>query len=118
MDLRETRSVACNCFVLICIFQPALTAAEKPSSSFGVPPASYVAVANSAESSLLLRQMSSVFTLFVQVSASLALRLLARIGNGALPVNKSFQRDEFVVSHLLQRAQKLRHNNFAPEQGR
>jgi hypothetical protein len=32
--------------------------------------------------------------------------------------NKAFQTDEFVVSHLLQRAQKLRHYNFAVEQRR
>jgi hypothetical protein len=32
--------------------------------------------------------------------------------------NKAFQRDEIAVSHLLQKAQKLRHNNFAPEQRR
>ena len=31
--------------------------------------------------------------------------------------NKAFQRDEVAVSRLLL-AQKLRHNNFAPEQGR
>lgn len=27
--------------------------------------------------------------------------------------NKTFQRDKVALSHLLQRAQKLRHNNFA-----
>jgi hypothetical protein len=32
--------------------------------------------------------------------------------------NKAFQRDEVAVSHLLQKAQKLRHSNFAPEQRR
>ena len=32
--------------------------------------------------------------------------------------NKSFQRDQAAVSHLLQKAQKLRHENLAPEQGR
>lgn len=32
--------------------------------------------------------------------------------------NKAFQTDEFAVSHLLQKAQKLRHNNFAAEQRR
>lgn len=32
--------------------------------------------------------------------------------------NKAFQRDKVAVSHLLQKAQKLRHNNFAPEQRR
>jgi len=32
--------------------------------------------------------------------------------------NKAFQADEFAESHLLQRAQKLRHNNFAAEQRR
>jgi hypothetical protein len=38
---------------------------------------------------LLLRQAFSVFTCFVQVLASLALRLLVRIGIGALPINKA-----------------------------
>jgi len=32
--------------------------------------------------------------------------------------NKAFQRDKVAVSHLLQKAQKLRHSNFAPEQRR
>lgn len=32
--------------------------------------------------------------------------------------NKAFQTDEFAVSHLLQRVQKLRHNKFAAEQRR
>lgn len=32
--------------------------------------------------------------------------------------NKAFQRDAIAVSHLLQRAQKLRHGNCAPEQRR
>ena len=91
---------------------------ERPSASFGALPAGLVAVANSVHSSLLLRQVKCVFARFVQVQAPLALRLLARIGIGALPVNKAFQRDEFVVSQLLQKAQKLRHNNLAPEQGR
>jgi hypothetical protein len=33
-------------------------------------------------------------------------------------LNKAFQTDEVAVSHLLQKAQKLRHNNFAAEQRR
>lgn len=32
------------------------------------------------------------------------------------PPNKAFQTDEVAVPHLLQKAQKLRHNNFAAEQ--
>ena len=32
--------------------------------------------------------------------------------------NKAFQTDKVAVSHLLQRAQKMRHNNFAAEQRR
>ena len=32
--------------------------------------------------------------------------------------NKAFQRDAIAVSHLLQKAQKLRHGNSAPEQRR
>jgi hypothetical protein len=32
--------------------------------------------------------------------------------------NKAFQTDEIAVSHLLQKAQKLRHSNFAAEQRR
>lgn len=32
--------------------------------------------------------------------------------------NKAFQTDKVAVSHLLQRAQKLRHSNFAAEQRR
>ena len=34
------------------------------------------------------------------------------------PPNKAFQRDKVAMSHLLQRAQKLRHANFGPEQWR
>ena len=34
------------------------------------------------------------------------------------PPNKAFQRDATAVSHLLQKAQKLRHGNCAPEQRR
>jgi len=34
------------------------------------------------------------------------------------PPNKAFQMDKIAVTHLLQRAQKLRHNNFAREQRR
>jgi hypothetical protein len=34
------------------------------------------------------------------------------------PYNKAFQTDEFAMSHLLQKAQKLRHGNFAVEQRR
>ena len=91
---------------------------ERPSASFGSLPSSSTGVANSARFSLLLRQVSSVFGRFVQVQAPLALRLLARIGNGTLPVNKAFHTDEMAVSHLLQKAQKLRHGNFAGEQDR
>jgi hypothetical protein len=36
----------------------------------------------------------------------------------AASFNKAFQTDEIAVSHLLQKAQKLRHNNFAAEQRR
>jgi hypothetical protein len=32
--------------------------------------------------------------------------------------NKAFQTDKVALSHLLQTAQKLRHNNFAAEQRR
>jgi hypothetical protein len=32
--------------------------------------------------------------------------------------NKAFQTDKVAVSHLLQKAQKLRHGNCAPEQRR
>ena len=32
--------------------------------------------------------------------------------------DKAFQTDEFAVSHLLQKVQKLRHDNFAVEQRR
>lgn len=32
--------------------------------------------------------------------------------------NKAFQTDEFAVSNLLQKAQKLRHRNFAAGQRR
>jgi hypothetical protein len=32
--------------------------------------------------------------------------------------NKAFQTDKVAVSHLLQKAQKLRHNKFAAEQRR
>jgi hypothetical protein len=35
-----------------------------------------------------------------------------------MPPNKAFQRDAIGVSHLLQKAQKLRHSNFAREQRR
>jgi hypothetical protein len=35
-----------------------------------------------------------------------------------VPPNKTFQTDKVAVSHLLQKAQKLRHNNFAAEQRR
>lgn len=33
-----------------------------------------------------------------------------------VPPNTAFQRGKLAVSHLLQAAQKLRHDNFAPEQ--
>ena len=32
--------------------------------------------------------------------------------------NKAFERDKVAVSQLLQKAQKLRHSKFAPEQRR
>jgi uncharacterized protein (TIGR02246 family) len=35
-----------------------------------------------------------------------------------IPPNKAFQMDKVIVSHLLQKAQKLRHNNFAAEKRR
>jgi hypothetical protein len=35
-----------------------------------------------------------------------------------IPHNKALQTDKVAVSHLLQRAQKVRHNNFAVEQRR
>lgn len=38
--------------------------------------------------------------------------------NWQFALNKRFQTDEFVVSHLFQRAQKLLYNNFAAEQWR
>ena len=62
---------------------------DSPSFSFGVLPAGQVAVASLAQCSLLLRQAFSVFTCFVQVRASLALRLMVRCSNGALPINKA-----------------------------
>jgi hypothetical protein len=34
------------------------------------------------------------------------------------PHNKAFQTDKVAVSHLLQKAQKLRHDNFAAKQRR
>lgn len=43
------------------------------------------------------------------------------IENGSREIempNKAFQLDKVAVSHLLQKAQKLRHSNFAPEQRR
>jgi hypothetical protein len=66
----------------------------------------------------LLRQASFVFGPSFLVSASLALRNDLRKAARALPVNKAFQRDKFAVSHLLQKAQKLRHGKFAAEQNR
>ena len=46
---------------------------------------------------------------------SVAQNIGHRVSNRA---NKAFQTDKAAVSHLLQRAQELRHNNFAPEQRR
>jgi hypothetical protein len=66
----------------------------------------------------LVRQVSFVFGPSFLVSASLALRTDLRKRASALPVNKAFQRDKFAVSHLLQKAQKLRHGKFAAEQNR
>jgi len=37
---------------------------------------------------------------------------------GSEAANKAFQRDVIAVSHLLQKAQKLRHGDSAPEQRR
>jgi hypothetical protein len=85
----------------------------RPSASFEALPASAVGVANFSPSPFLLRQVHSVFNRFVQVRASLALRLLARGSIGVLPINKAFKTDKAAVSHLLQKAQKLRHGNFA-----
>jgi hypothetical protein len=62
---------------------------ERQSASFGSLPASFAVMAHSAQSSLLLRQVSSVFNRIVQVRAPLPLRLLFLISNGALPVNKA-----------------------------
>jgi len=70
---------------------PRMAYAERPSASFGTLPAGQVAVAHSVRCSWLLRQVLSVFALLDQVQAPLALRLLARIGNGTLPVNKAVQ---------------------------
>lgn len=93
---------------------PARTArVERQSASFWVLPTSIVAVAHSAQTSSLLRQVLGVFNRLFQVQAPLPLRLLSLISNGALPVNKAFKTDEFAVSHLLQKTQKLRHGNFA-----
>jgi len=39
-------------------------------------------------------------------------------GINKLRANKAFQTDEIAVSQLLQKAQKLRHDNFAAEQRR
>jgi hypothetical protein len=66
---------------------------ERPSASFGALPASLAGVANFTQSSLLLRQVLRVFSLFFQVQAPLALRLLTRRSPGALPVNKAFKTD-------------------------
>jgi hypothetical protein len=52
------------------------------------------------------------------VQAPLALRTARCSGLSALPVNKAFHTDKIAVSHLLQKAQKLRHGNFAGEQDR
>ena len=38
--------------------------------------------------------------------------------NLEVAANKAFQMDAIAVSHLLQKAQKLRHGNSAPEQRR
>jgi len=62
---------------------------DRPSASFEVLPAGQVAMAHSAPFSLLLRQIFSAFSRFVQVRASLALRLMVRSSNGALPINKA-----------------------------
>src|SRR5690606_27300221 len=63
-------------------------------------PAGLVAVAHSAQSSLLLRQVLRVFSLFFPVQAPLALRLLSRSSPGALPVNKAFKTDA-IATRLL-----------------
>jgi hypothetical protein len=72
----------------------------------------------------MILQLSSIFLgsyLFREATGCLADTL--GFGNAAKAKacktpNKAFQTDEFAVSHLLQKAQKLRHNNFAAEQRR
>ena len=44
--------------------------------------------------------------------------IMTNFCRGAASFNKALQTDEIAVSHLLQTAQKLRHNNFAAEQRR
>src|SRR5690606_31498928 len=65
-------------------------------------PAGLSAVAHSP-SSLMLRQISCMFSRLVLLRAPLALRLLPCSSPGVLPVNKAFQRDIIAVSHLLQK---------------
>jgi hypothetical protein len=43
---------------------------------------------------------------------------MTKLCRAAASFNKAFQTDKIAVSHLLQKAQKLRHNNFAAEQRR
>src|SRR5690606_3746510 len=60
----------------------------------------------------------SALSCFAWPKASLALRYFRCFMHSALATNNSLQTDKVAVSHLLRRAQKLRHNNFAAEQGR
>jgi hypothetical protein len=61
---------------------------------------------------VLIGKVSSYSRLLI---ISVAQNIGHRVSNRA---NKAFQTDKIAVSHLLQKAQKLRHNNFAAEQWR
>jgi hypothetical protein len=108
------RSISSHAVVASSMPLPVRTArAARSPASFGWLSARLVAVANSAQCSLLLRQVSRVFGFFVQVRAPLPLRLLSRIGNRVLPVNKALKSDKVKPSCLLQKAQKPRQLHFA-----
>jgi hypothetical protein len=85
---------------------------ERPSASFGALPACQAAVAHSAQSSLLLRQASSVFALIFQVQAPLALRLLSCMSLGALPVNKALKSDQRDVVMSFAKSAKATPTSF------
>jgi hypothetical protein len=85
----------------------------RPSASFGALPAGAVGMANFAQSFFLLRQVRSVFSRFVQVRASLTLRLLARASIGVLPINKSFKTDA-IATRLSRAASPSWHAKAAP----